>query len=448
MEKNNLFIESYNKENGINIKSNLDIHDECSFSYLDILKEKELEIESKVVSNCRCCESVNFNNYYDKCDKCSGSGVIEINGNQVVCNHCHGKKKIVKNVCPLCGGEGEVIKNGKVKIKLNRNLKNGDSVIVEGYGRKSNGITGDLIIKAKISDLDRFDIRDKDVYDRKIILFTKEEIGKETNKIVETIKGTIKVKSKGEDTTEIVKLSGEGIDGGDYYICLKNELIEVKGKDVYKNIIINKDKLGFYIDKEELCSNKKVLTTHYFKKVDDSNFEYIELEEANDFKIVKLKEKGLDGKNGGAKGDLYLKIYFEDSFKSLNDQLYSFPIKLTKHEINEGKKIIEFNKAKMILNFDKNLKEEQVVEVKDMGIMLDKNDFENLKFIVSPFVYDTFRVSVRVNRKDKIIYLKDYKKYFYEEVKLFNDGLKINLSKKEETIVFDGEGNKVIVRRV
>ena len=446
MGKNNLFIENYNKENGINIKSNLDIHDECSFSYLDILKEKEVEVISKVVSTCKCCESVNFNTYYDKCEKCNGLGKLFINGNEVVCNHCHGKKKIVKNICPLCAGEGEIIKEGKVKVKLNKTLKNGDVVTVKNKGKESNGIQGDLFIKVIVSDLDCFDIKGNDVYDKRIIAFSKEEISKGVSKTVETVKGSVKVKSNGELINEIVKIDNQGIDEGDYYICLKNERVEIKGDDVYKNVVINKKMLGFYLDREEFASDKKVLTVHYFKKVNSSNFEYIELDDVNNFKVVKLKEKGIEGKYGGLNGDLYLRVYFDDEFKVVDDRLYSYPIKLTKYEINEGKKILEFNKAKVILNFNKNLKEEQIVEVKDMGLMTDKSNFEGVNFIVNPFAYEIYKVSVKASKKDKVIYLKDYKKYFYEEVKLYNEGLKVNLNKKNESELIDDEGNKVIVR--
>ena len=448
MKGNNLFVENYNKENGINVKTNLDIYDECSFSYLDILKEKEVEVTGKIVASCKCCESVNFNNYYDKCDKCNGVGNIVVNGNVVVCNHCMGKKKIVKNVCPLCNGEGEIIKEGKVKVKLNKSLKNGSVITLFNQGKESNGVKGDLFIRVIINDLNCFDVKGNDVFDKRIVHFSKEEIGKGVSKNIETIKGVVKVKSGGEVLHEVVKLDNQGIDDGDYYVCLKNELVEVKGKDVYKNVVISKDLLGFYINKEELDDDIKVLNVYSFEKLGANNFEYIQLDDINDFKIVKLKEKGLEGKYGGINGDLYLRVYFDDEFKVINDKLYSFPIKLTKYEVNEGKKIMEFNKAKVVLNFDKNLKEEQLVEVKDMGLMLDKNTFDSLNFIVHPYSYDVYRVSVRVSKKDRVIYLKDYKKYFYEEVKLYNDGLKIKLNNKKENVVVDSEGNKVIVRVV
>ena len=87
------------------------------------------------------------------------------------------------------------------------------------------------------------------------------------------------------------------------------------------------------------------------------------------------------------------------------------------------------------------------VKVDDYGFMLDKNVFSNVCFVVNPFEYEVYKVSVRVNKKDKVIYLKDYKRYFNEEVKVnYSDGLKISLNKKSnKVIVNDDEGNKVIV---
>jgi len=446
MKKENLFVENYNKENKINLKDNLDLYDECSFSYLDILKEKEVEVLSKVVKNCRCMESVNFNTYYDKCDKCNGVGKLTFNGNEVICNRCNGMKKVIKNVCPLCSGEGKIIKQGIVKVKLNKLLKTGDIVTVKGMGKESNGVKGDLYIKVNISDLECFKIVDNDVYDRRIIGFSKEEISKGVSKTVETIKGYYKVKSSGEMVEEIIKLDNQGIEDGAFYVCLKNDLVEVKGKDVYKNIIVNRDMLDFYIDKEELNSDKRCLSVHYFKNVNESNYEYVELDNVNNFKIVKLKEKGLDGKYGGTRGDLYLRVYFDDEFKDIDDKLYSFPIKLTRYEVNEGKKILEFNKNKIALNYEKKLDSEKEIEIKEYGFMLDKNTFDSVIFNVIPFSYNIYKVSVKVSKKDKVIYLKDYKKYFYERVNLFNEGLKVALGKKKEVEVFDDSGNKVIVR--
>ena len=205
MKKENLFIKNYNKENGIDIKESLDLYDECSFSYLDILKEKEVEVVSKVVENCKCVESVNFNTYYDKCGKCNGSGKLTLNGNEVICNHCHGEKKVIKNVCPLCEGEGKVIKEGKISVKLNKNLREGDIVTVEGKGKESNGVRGDLFIKVKINDLECFEIKGNNVYDKRLISFSKEDIVKGVSKNVETIKGYSKVKSNGEELYEKVK---------------------------------------------------------------------------------------------------------------------------------------------------------------------------------------------------------------------------------------------------
>lgn len=446
MKKNNVFIDNYNYENNLNVKENLDIYDEGSFSYLDILKGKEVEVISKVEKDCKCVESVNFNTYYEKCDKCNGLGFININGNKVICNHCKGNKRIIKNICPLCEGKGKLVKKGKVKVQLTPTLKEGDIITVKGKGRESNDIKGDLFIKVQINDYECFEVVGNDVYDKRIIKFSKEEIIKGISKNVETIKGFEKIKSSGEETREVIKLENQGINEGSFYICIESELVPLKGKDVYKNVVIKKDMPGFYINKKELSSNLKCLNISYYKQINNKDYQYIEIEEANNFKIVKLKGKGLDGKFGGEQGDLYLKIYFEEDFKCIDDVLYSMPIKLTKYEVSDGKKTIEFNKSKLTLSFPKNIEEEKEVEVKEQGFMLDKNECESAVFKLNPFNYDVYKVTVRVSKKDKVIYLQDYKKFFFEEVNLFESGLKVTLNKKKEIVVVDEDGNKVIVK--
>ena len=82
--------------------------------------------------------------------------------------------------------------------------------------------------------------------------FSQQRFNKNISKKVETIKGFANVKSNGEKLVEIVKLVGEGIDNGDYYVCLNNELAPIKGKDIYKNVIVTKDEFGFYIDKRDV----------------------------------------------------------------------------------------------------------------------------------------------------------------------------------------------------
>ena len=446
MMKDNLYIRKYNEANNIQTHDELNIYDECSFSYFDILKEKEIEVISKKEVPCICTSSVNYNIYYDKCSKCNGSGKIKLNDNEVVCNHCKGKGSLVKNKCPICDGKAKVVKDSKVLVKLNSNLKNGDIITLIGKGKESNDIRGDLIIKVKINDLECFDVKGNDVYDKRMIHFSKEDISKNVSKRVETVKGFTNVKSSGNSVNEVIKLDGEGINNGDFYICLENELVEIRGKDVYKNIIIDKDKKSFYFDYIELENNSKYLDISYYKKVNEIK-EYIELDEINNFKIVKVKQKGLNGKSGGLRGDLYLRVFFSDEFKNINDELYHYPVKLTRHEVMDGKKVMEFNKSKITLSFEKNIKDIRVVEAKDHGYIKGNNDFSSLNVVISPFSYDVYEVSVKANKKDKDIYIDDYKKYFYDEVKKSNDGLKVSLSKKSDNIVvFDSDNNKVNIK--
>ncbi len=430
-----LFIREYEKMNGFNSRDEI-LYDECLFSYIDILKEKEVEVYAKKVVSCKCTSSVNFNTYYDKCDKCKGTGKINLNDNEVKCNHCKGTGKVIKNECPLCKGEGKVIKKGKVTVKLRKDLKEGDLI------KQDN-----LVIKVKIKDLECFEIKGNDVYDRRIICFNKEEVSKKVSKSVETIEDIVWVKSSGDKVEEVVRLEGKGLNGGDYYVCLRSELTPLKGKDAYKNVIISRDKLNFYVKVKEIESDKLCLNTYYYKKVNDSDeYEYLSLSDVYNFKIVKLKDKGLRGKNGGSNGDLYLRVFFDDEFKNIDDKLYYKPVLLSKYEISDGKKVLEFAKTRINLSFMKNIDKEEVIKVKDYGFMKGKDEFLDLYVTLNPYGMEVYKVSVKVNKKDKIVYLGDYKYYFYEEVKVKKDGLKVLLSKKSDNVEVSDGNNKVIVR--
>lgn len=439
-----LFVKKYNEANDMQTKDDLNIFDECSFSYLDILKEKEVEVYSKVETSCNCKSSVNYNTYYEKCSKCNGKGKIILNSNEVICNHCKGSGSLVKVQCPLCENTGKVIKRGKVRVKLNKELKDNDVIVLSNMGKESNGVKGDLYIKVKIKDLNYFEIKGNDVYDKRMIHFSKEDLSKGVSKRVETIKGFINVKSSASSVNEVVKLENEGINGGDFYICLENELVEIRGKDVFKNIIIDKEEKAIYFDYDSLSDGKKFLKTSYYKRVSEDK-EYVELTNLNNFKIIKVKEKGLYGKNGGSRGDLYLRVFFSDEFKDIDDNLYHNFIKLNKYEIMDGKKVLEFNKSKIMLNFEKNMKDIKEISVKDYGYMINNKEFDDLHVMLNPYNYEIYSVSVRA--KGKEFYINDYKKYFFEEIKVSNEGLKVSLSKKNDNIiVFDEEGNKVIIR--
>lgn len=444
--ENNLYIKKYNEANDMHSHDQLDIYDECSFSYLDILKEKEVDTLSKVIVSCKCMNSLNYNMYYDKCDKCNGTGFLLLNGNKVVCNHCRGLGSLVKHSCPLCHGDGKVIKKDRVKVKLNKLLKENDYLTLKGLGKEKYGVKGDLIIKVKISDLNCFEIKGNDIYDRRMIYFSRDDINRNISKRVETIQGFVNVKSSGSNSSEVIKLEKEGIDGGDFYVCLENDLVPLRGKDVYKSIIISRDESSFYFDYDELSNECNFLKISYYKKIHEVK-EFVSLNEVNNFKVVKLKGKGMKGKNGGLRGDLYLRIFFDDEFANIDDTLYHYPIKLNKYDILNGKKTLEFDKEKIVLSFEKNLDEMQEVEVKDYGCIVTNKQFKSMKVLVNPFNYDVYRVSVRVNKKDKFIFIKDYEKYFFEEIIKSCDGLKVSLSKNKNLIeIIDDIGNKVLIK--
>lgn len=110
---------------------------------------------------------------HELCSSCKGSGA-ESSSDIIMCSNCNGKGQVVRQkrtpfgivnsaeACHLCGGTGKIIKNKcktckgqkyssktvKTKIKIPAGIKNGQEVVVEGFGGPgiNGGPSGDLII--------------------------------------------------------------------------------------------------------------------------------------------------------------------------------------------------------------------------------------------------------------------------------------------------------------
>ena len=67
----------------------------------------------------------------------------------------HGKRFINQSKCPKCLGEGEIITHKKILVKIPANVKQNDTVIIEGEGNigENGGKNGNLQLKIKIEKI-------------------------------------------------------------------------------------------------------------------------------------------------------------------------------------------------------------------------------------------------------------------------------------------------------
>ena len=431
---NSLFNLIYNRANNIK-EDNLDIECTASVSFLDAFKCKRVKVKVDVQTKCECLSNEYIDSFYEECDKCSGNGKVVLNGFDVICNRCDGRGKLLKIVCPLCNGKMYVLHKEDMFINLNKE----EDVIVKGKGLTINGKTGDLCIHIDVYDKDAYVIEGKDVYCKKIIDFKKNEFDK--SKDVETCVDVSKIKLSEIKYLNVIKLNGKGIDGGDFYQPVRCEVKGEKGKDVYKNVILTSKCESFYIHREEIYSSDAFMRVYEYKPLNDDNYEVIHVDNCNSYSTIKLECKGMKGKNNGENGDLYLQVFVGD-YSVINGDVYLNKCELSKNELSTGKKSIVVNGTKINVAYDKKSTSNYFQDMGNYGALLGKDKKSKL-FIRIPVGSETYNITV--NKKTG--YVKDYKKFFNEDVKVYssNHNLEEYICINGETVVYDNDGNKVNV---
>ncbi len=128
------------------------------------------------------------------------------------CNHCHGKKFINQTKCPKCLGEGEIITHKKILVKIPPNVKQNDTVIIEGEGNigENGGKNGALQLKIKIEKNEMFKFDGLNVLSEIPISPTEAALG--ASIVVPTIDGHMTMKIPPETSSnQKFKLSEQGI---------------------------------------------------------------------------------------------------------------------------------------------------------------------------------------------------------------------------------------------
>src|SRR5436309_16089941 len=79
---------------------------------------------------------------------------------------CSGTGKIVKNPCKSCRGDGRVVKERTVDLKIPPGVDNGDKMRVSGEGDAGGkgAPSGDLYVVLGVKDHDVFERREQHLY--------------------------------------------------------------------------------------------------------------------------------------------------------------------------------------------------------------------------------------------------------------------------------------------
>ena len=155
--------------------------------------DKEIAIEKP--STCEPCKGTGAKDGSARktCKTCGGQGQVRVTQGffsmATTCNQCSGQGSVLENPCPGCRGEGQVLKEKKIALKIPAGVDTGLRLRVtnEGEPGQNNGPAGDLYVVLHVKESARYVRHELD-------LIVKEDIGVAQailgcRKDVETLRG-------------------------------------------------------------------------------------------------------------------------------------------------------------------------------------------------------------------------------------------------------------------
>lgn len=156
----------------------------------------------------------------ETCSTCHGTGsvirkqqtILGTMQTRSVCPTCNGEGKIIKNKCKECGGDGIVMGEEVVTVKIPAGVAEGMQLSMSGKGNagKRNGVPGDLFILVS-EEPDKELIRDEnDLIYNLLLDFPTAALGGSVE--VPTIDGKAKIKVEaGTQPGKVLRLRGMGL---------------------------------------------------------------------------------------------------------------------------------------------------------------------------------------------------------------------------------------------
>jgi len=200
----------------------------------------EKEIEVRKFDTCAKCEGsgAETGSRAVHCPTCGGRGqVISSRGFFQVsqtCPRCRGAGQIIEKPCKVCGGEGRVERDSRIKIKIPPGIGDGSRLRSSRNGEAGirGGAAGDLYIVVHIKEHEIFQREEDNLYCEVPISFTVAALGGEV--AVPTLLGKANVKiPAGTQGGQVFKLRGKGIasvNGRERGDLLARVLVEIPTK--------------------------------------------------------------------------------------------------------------------------------------------------------------------------------------------------------------------------
>lgn len=188
----------------------------------DVANGVEKRIKIKKYVECEHCHGTGAKDgtAYETCSKCRGRGRVIQTVNSIfgrmqtesVCPDCHGTGKKIKTRCPHCNGEGVVMGENVIDVKIPAGVQEGMQLSMEGYGNaaRQGGRPGDLYILIEEENQNDFIRQDNHLIYNLLLDFPTAALGGEVE--IPTIEGkqTIKIPAGTQPNTQ-QRLAGKGL---------------------------------------------------------------------------------------------------------------------------------------------------------------------------------------------------------------------------------------------
>lgn len=215
-----------------------DIQMQVRISFKEAVTGVEKEVSYRRYQKCSTCEGSGAKPGTNKksCSHCGGNGQVRSTQSTPfgqfstvnTCSHCNGTGQEIEHKCETCHGQGRVVKNSKVKIKIPAGISTGDMIPVRGQAHdgENGGPAGDLYIVVNVEEHEVFKRYGNDIFFELPISYATAALGNEIE--IPTLEGTEKyeIPAGTQDSTRF-KLSGKGMNNvrtnrkGDLYFDVK-----------------------------------------------------------------------------------------------------------------------------------------------------------------------------------------------------------------------------------
>ncbi|WGI36686.1 molecular chaperone DnaJ [Mesomycoplasma lagogenitalium] len=147
-----------------------------SISFIESILGTSIKRKFEKFSQCSHCKGSKAESDSDihTCKKCNGKGVeVKVMKtpfgaiqNSVTCSICNGSGKQITKLCRTCSGKGITKEAKELTVNIPAGIKDGQSIILEGYGGpgENGGQNGDLYLEISVKEHKHFIRANDDIH--------------------------------------------------------------------------------------------------------------------------------------------------------------------------------------------------------------------------------------------------------------------------------------------